>query len=222
MKNKLIIIISSIVLLGAAFWIGSTQYKQSEKNRIGALSAEQSKLFIPDHSPVFGNKDALVTVTEFLDPECESCRRFYPKVKKLLKMYEGKVKFVVRYAAFHKNSKHAIKVLEATRKQNKYWESLELLFNYQPAWADHHNPQPELVFTYLQEVGVDIEKLKIDMKDPAIDSIIEKDMKDLGILNVRGTPTFFVDGKPLDGFGLNFLYNAVSAAVEKNYSTKVK
>ena len=73
-----------------------------------------------------------LSISEFLDPECESCRMFAPKVKKLVEMYHGQVKLVIRYAAFHKNSKHAIRVLEATRKQNKYKESLNLLFDYQP------------------------------------------------------------------------------------------
>ena len=218
MKNKIIILTASVVILVGLFFIGSKLYKDSETSRIAGLSSENAKLFFPDHSPVFGEKDAKIIITEFLDPECESCRMFYPKVKELLKMYEGKVKLVVRYAAFHQNSVHAIKVLEATRKQNKYWESLGLLFSYQPAWADHHNPQPQLVFTYLTEVGVDIEKLKSDMKDPEYDKIIQKDQQDLETLNVRGTPTFFVNGQPLESFGIGSLYQAVSREVKKHYS----
>ncbi|MBT4790670.1 MAG: thioredoxin domain-containing protein [Halobacteriovoraceae bacterium] len=217
MKNKLIVIISSIVVLVGLFFIGSKLYKSSEKSRIIGLTSDNSKIFYPDYSPVYGNKDAKVIITEFLDPECESCRMFYPKVKELLKMYAGKVKLVVRYATFHQNSVHAIKVLEATRKQNKYWESLSLLFQYQPAWANHHNPQPLLVFSYLPEVGVDIERLKRDMQDPEIDKIIAQDMKDLKKLNVRGTPSFFVNGLPLENFGMGYLYEAVSKEIKKHY-----
>lgn len=217
MKNKVIGISILSVALIVLFFVGSSLYKKSEKSRIGNLAIENAELFAPDHSPVFGDPSAKIIITEFLDPECESCRRFYPKVKKLLEMYDGKVKLVVRYAAFHRNSKHAIKVLEATRNQGKYWESLGLLFDYQPGWASHHNPQPKLVFKYLSELGLDIDKLKKDMHAPSIDKIIEEDAKDLKELKVRGTPTFFVNGKPLEKFGIAFLYSAVDAEVKKLY-----
>lgn len=218
MKNKLIAVIGAVVVLVALFVIGSTIYKNSEKDRLGFLAQDNAKMFFPDYAPVYGDKDAKVIITEFLDPECESCRMFYPKVKELLKMYAGKVKLVVRYAAFHKNSKHAIKVLEATRKQNKYWESLGLLFDYQPGWANHHNPQPLLVFKYLGEIGLDIDKLKKDMLDPAIDKIIEQDAKDMQSLKVRGTPTFFVNGQALEKFGIGYLYSAIKKEVDKQYT----
>lgn len=217
MKNKLIPIVLSVVILLAIFFIGAHFYKKSEKERLGFLAQENIKLFYPDYSPVYGDKDAKVIITEFLDPECESCRKFYPEIKKVLKMYEGKVKLVVRYAAYHRNSMHAIKVLEATRKQGKFWESLELLFKYQPAWASHHDPRPLLVFDYLPEVGVDIEQLKKDMQNPEIIKHIEQDAKDMEELKVQGTPTFFVNGQPLEQFGVGYLYTAIDREVKKYY-----
>ncbi len=217
MKNKLIsIIVLSIVLIGG-FYFGAQAYKISEQERLGFLAADNIKKFYPDYSPSYGNKDAKVVVTEFLDPECESCRRFYPQVKKVLSMYKEKVQLVVRYAAFHRNSTHAIKVLEATRKQNKFWESLEFLFVHQATWASHHDPKPLLVFNLLPEVGVDIEQLKKDMLNPEIVKHIEQDAKDLKELNVRGTPSFFVNGKPLEQFGIGFLYKAISDEVARLY-----
>lgn len=218
MKNKTIAIVGAIIVVVASFVISSSLYKKSQEERLGFLAQENAKLFAPDYAPVYGDPNAKVVLTEFLDPECESCRMFYPKVKELLKMYEGRLKLVVRYAAFHRNSVHAIRVLEATRKQNKYWESLDIMFRYQPAWADHHNPQPQLVFQYLPEVGVDVDKLKKDMDDPEIVKIIEQDAKDLKALNVRGTPTFFVNGKPLQSFSVGSLYNLVDTEVKAFYS----
>jgi protein-disulfide isomerase len=217
LKNKLIAIIVSVVVLIGLFFIGSSVYKKSEQKRLGFLAQENSKVFAPDYSPVFGEDGARVVITEFLDPECESCSRFYPSVKKLLKMYKGKVKLVVRYAAFHANSVHAIKVLEATRKQNKYWESLGLLFTRQSEWASHHDPKPFLVFTLLKEMGINIDQLKKDMDDPKIMEIVALDAQALKDLKVKGTPTFFVNGKPLENFGVGYLYSAVAKAVAESY-----
>ena len=217
MKNKKIVFIGSAIALVTFFVVAANVYKNYENKRLGFLAQENSTLFIRDYSPQFGSEDAKIYITEFLDPQCESCRAFYPQVKKLLKNYEGKVKLIVRYAAFHKGSKIAISALEASRKQGKYWESLELLFRYQPGWGNHHNPQPNLIFEYLPEVGVNIERLKEDMKDNKIQQIIEQDTADLRELKVRGTPTFFVNGKPLERFGMEYLKQAIESEIKKYY-----
>lgn len=217
MKNKKLVFIGSAIALVIFFVVGAKFYKNYENKRLGFLATENSALFIRDYSPRFGSKDAKIYITEFLDPECESCRKFYPIVKNLLKSYEGKVKLIVRYAAFHKNSRIAISALEASRKQGKYWESLELLFKYQPTWGNHHNPQPNLIFEYLPKVGVNIIQLKEDMKDPKIQKIIEQDAADLRKLKVRGTPTFFVNGRPLERFGMKYLKQAIESEIKKYY-----
>lgn len=217
MKNKKLIFIGSAIALVIFFIVGANVYKNYEHKRLGFLAKENSSLFIRDYSPQFGSEDARIYITEFLDPECESCRKFYPQVKNLLKVYKGKVKLIVRYAAFHKNSKIAISALEATRKQGKYWESLELLFKYQPNWGNHHNPRPDLIFEYLPLVGVNIVQLKEDMKDNKIKKIIQQDAADLRELKVRGTPTFFVNGKPLERFGMKYLKKAIEIEVKKYY-----
>ncbi|MBH49104.1 MAG: disulfide bond formation protein DsbA [Halobacteriovorax sp.] len=158
-----------------------------------------------DYSPTLGPDDAKVTLVEFLDPECESCRAFYPFVKELMAKYPNDIRLVVRYAPFHGNSKFAIKILEAARKQNKYWEALGVLFYFQPQWGDHHNPQPELIWNYLPQAGIDVEQIKKDMDDPKFVEIIEQDVSDVKDLGVRATPSFFVNGKPLTEFGFNQL-----------------
>ena len=154
---------------------------------------------------------------EFLDPECESCRAFYPHVKELIKEFEGKVQLVVRYAAFHGNSKIAIRALEAAKKQGKYWEALSLLFERQPEWGSHHHPRIDLIFEFLPSVGLDIKKLKEDMKDPNIDEIIKIDSEDLKTLGVRSTPTFFVNGKTPAGFGYAYLKELINGEIKRVY-----
>lgn len=208
-------IITTIVAIVVGFVGAVTIFKQSQEKQRGFLAAENAEVFVRDYSPVYGNEDAQVYVTEFLDPECESCRAFYPYVKELLASYGGKVKLVVRYVPYHGNSKLVIKILEAARKQNKYWETLELLFNYQPHWGNHHNPRPDLIWTFLQELDLDIDKLKKDMQDPAIDKIIAQDSADAETLNVRGTPTFFVNGKEPSNFGMQYLKELIDEELGK-------
>lgn len=217
MNKTVLLYISGAVVLIGSFMIGSMYFEKAQKEQLSFLASSNSEIFVRDYSPRYGSKDAKVFLTEFLDPECESCRALYPAVKNLLKEFEGKVQLIVRYAPFHKNSKIAIGALEAARMQGKYWEALEMLFHYQPYWGNHHNPKPELIFEYLPNVGVDMARINLDMKSPKIQKMIDQDMEDLRKLNVRGTPTFFVNGRPLTNFGIKHLRQLIKEEVDKNY-----
>lgn len=217
MKNKALLYGVSALTLIAAFIGGTILYKNSKKDSIAFLASENAEIFVRDYSPKLGNESGKIYVTEFLDPECESCRVMYPQVKELLKSYGDKVQFVVRYAPFHKNSMVAIMALEAARLQGKYWEALELLFKRQPEWGDHHNPRPEMIFAILPDLNLDMEKLKNDMNNKDIQENIKQDITDLRKINIRGTPTFFVNGKPLDGFGIQYLREKISKEITLLY-----
>lgn len=215
-KNKkiLIIVAAVVVLLGG--FIGAYKfYKANEAEKYGHMADSDFRKFVPDHAPKLGPDSAKVFLVEFLDPECESCRAFYPYVKMIMNEFDGNVQLVVRYAPFHPNSKFIIKIIEASRKQGKYWETLELLFQHQPEWGSHHHPNPELVWNYLPQLGLDIDKLKKDMEDPAIEKIIEKEIADGADLGVRMTPSFFVNGKPLETFGYEPLREMVREALQE-------
>ncbi|MCP3676215.1 MAG: thioredoxin domain-containing protein, partial [Deltaproteobacteria bacterium] len=110
-----------------------------------------------------------------------------------------------------------VKMLEAARKQGKFWEALEIMFNSQPYWASHHNPQPQLLWQYLPQAGLNMEQIKIDMNDPEIERVIQQDLADAKTLNVRKTPEFFVNGRPLPSFGYNQLKELVEAELKANY-----
>lgn len=209
MKNRFVLIAVAVLLLGGTFFAGIKMFKAGEAEKLTSIAADDIKRLVPDYAPTLGPVNPEVYLVEFFDPECESCRDFYPFVKMILEENPGKVQLVMRYAPFHPNSKFAIKILEASRKQGKYWEALDVLFRYQPEWGSHHHPQPELIWKYLPEAGVDIAKIKQDMNDPAIDKMIEQEIKDGEALGVRGTPHFFVNGQPLETFGLEPLRELV-------------
>lgn len=217
MNDKKYLFIGSAALILGLFLLGVKYTRDSQKEQLSAIKENKSEVFVRAHSPRLGNPQAKVTLVEFLDPECESCRMFFPYVKNLLKEYEEKVQLVLRYAAFHGNSKEVIKALESSKKQGKYWESLEILFATQPKWGSHHHPQVELIYEYLPNVGVDISKLKEDMKDPGLDSIIEQDTADLKELGVKGTPTFFVNGRSPESFSFDALQKLLREEVSKHY-----
>ncbi|MDH5561163.1 MAG: DsbA family protein [Deltaproteobacteria bacterium] len=216
MKKQYIVIITGIFLV-LLFVLGGYLYKSQQTKNIGFLAQEHAEIFVRKHSPTLGSEEAKVYLVEFMDPACETCSAFYPFVKKLMAKHPGKIKLILRYAPFHDGADYFVKILEAAKKQGKYWETLEIMYQTQPYWASHHNPQPKLAWQFLPRVGLDIEKLKNDMNDPEIGKIIAQDLADAETLNVKKTPGFFVNGKPLVNFGHIQLKQLLEAEIEAQY-----
>ena len=204
--NKKILVFSTVAVVLVGFALATYVFRNKEVSQV----QQNAHLLLRADAARLGSPLAPVTVVEFFDPECETCRRFHPMTKMLLQEFDGKVQMLFRYAPFHANSKFAIQILEAARQQNRYWEVLDVLYQYQPQWGDHHNPRPELIWTYLVEVGgLDIAQLKVDMNGPGIQKMIEQDLGDGRQLGVQRTPQFFVNGDPLLDFGYEQLRQLV-------------
>ena len=215
MQNKKLVVISLFVLV--ITFLGLTYFYKNSQNSKEALIVSSNKVsLVKEHSMSFGDNKKNIEVVEFLDPECESCALFHPIMRKVYKEHYSDIKLVIRYLANHKNSKYAIKILEASREQNKYEEVLSLIFEKQPLWAEHNNEKPELIWTFLTQIeGLNIDKLKEDMKNPKIDEIIDNDAKDARILSVKGTPTVFVNEKKLERLSQKDLFDLVESEIYK-------
>ena len=216
MKKQNIVIITAICLV-IVFVLGSYFYKDQQTKRLGFMAKENASTFVREHSLTYGSDDAKVYIVEFFDPACETCRDFYRPVHNLMTANPGKIKLVMRYAPFHEGSDYVVKILEAARKQGKYWKTLEVMYKYQPNWASHHKPQPQLLWQVLPEAGLNIEQLRNDMNDPEIAKLIEQDLADAKTLNVRKTPEFFINGKALPSFGYDQLIELVGTELQANY-----
>ena len=215
MKNKsFLLVISSVIFLVTVFIVGSYIVKKDQHDEVTKQVSQNNDLLRSDLSVRKGTQDARVVITEFFDPECESCREFHTYLQSLMNDFDGKIQLVLRYAPFHHNSIFAVKILEASREQNLYWETLQLLYKYQPEWGSHENPRPELIWGYLQELKIDINKLKIDMDSSRIDQLLAKDIQDVKLLGVKATPTFFVNGKIVLEYGPVHLRNAIEDALK--------
>jgi len=216
MKKIVIVLISCGVLI-FSFFLGAYIFKNQQAEKYGFLAQENASTFVRDYSQTLGSDDARVYLVEFSDPACETCSAFHPYVKKLMAEHQGKIKLVLRYAPFHEGSEYFVKILEAAKKQGKFWETLEVMYGSQRYWASHHNPKPHLIWEFLPYAGLDIEKVKVDMNDPEIENIIRQDLADVKTLNVRKTPGFFVNGKPLQQFGRKQLRSLVESEIEEVY-----
>ena len=216
MKNSKSVFFGSIIGLVVLFFIGSLVYNKFQSKEFSNAIAEDSGLLIREHSPSIGSPLLRVTLVEFLDPECESCSFFHPIVKSILKQHEGRIRYVVRYAPFHPNSKFVIEVLEAARAQGKYWEALDLFFEKLPEWGDHGNPRPDLILTYLPALGLDVTQVQaaIENSKTSTAKMIEQEVSDGIKLGVRQTPTFFLNGERVNFRDPQDLIDAVALVLK--------
>jgi len=205
-----------LALIGL-FVVTSLYYKKEQAKMYDFMAQNNASTFVRDYSQTLGHDDAKVFLVEFMDPACETCAAFSPLVKQIMAANPGKIKLVLRYAPFHDGADYFVKILEAAKKQGKYWETLDVMYKSQSYWASHSNPQPQKIWQFLPKAGLDLDQIKRDMNDPAIVKIIEQDIVDAQTLNVRKTPGFFVNGRPLKTFGLEQLYQLIQSEIDAKY-----
>lgn len=216
MKSKKITVAILMCVVVAMFAFGMYSYQQRVHNsQMEKVSQAASRLIRPT-STVLGPMDAPVTIVEFFDPACETCRAFYPMVKDLMRQHAGNIRLVLRYAPFHQGSDQVLKLLEAAKKQDKYLPVLESVLEAQPMWADHGRPNLELAYQAAEKAGLDIQKALVDAKSPDIEALIAQDIEDLTALEVTKTPTFFVNGRGLPSFGIEQLKALVVEELAKS------
>lgn len=210
MKQKTLFIGSAIVLL-LAFVAAMFVYTGQKEKEANQLAEANRASLMRMHAPTLGKPDAPVVIVEFLDPACETCSAFYPRVKQLMAAHPDKIRLVLRYAPFHNGSDKVVAILEAARKQDKFWPALEALLATQKIWAPHHTPQAALAMKQLDGLGLNMEQMAFDITAPEIEKLIAQDLEDARALNVTKTPEFFVNGKPLPRFG----FDQLTALVEQ-------
>ena len=209
-------LILSVLALGVAGFGGATWFanRPGPVAEVEPVAPELADAMIRPYSPILGPSDAPVTIVEFFDPACEACRAFHPIVKDIMAEHGDAVRVVIRYTPFHgAASEEAIRVLEAARMQDVYMPVLEAVLREQPRWASHGAPAPGLILQIAATVGLDAEAARTQMLAPDVVAILNQDRADVETVGVRQTPTFFVNGKPLDPFGEAELRRLVAAEV---------
>lgn len=178
-----------------------------------ASDAPTSQL-VREDSPRLSEGSSDVVFVEYLDFECEACLSLYPTVEELRAEYGDRVTFVVRYLPLHGNSVEAAQAAEAAKEQGEFEAMYKALFDNATEWGHQETYQRELFFSYAEEIGLDMERFEQVYDDPATTQRIEQSAADAEALGVTGTPTFFVDGKPLEPTRVEDLTNPLDTALE--------
>ena len=147
---------------------------------------------------VTGKLDSKVTLTEFLDFQCEACYAFYPTIERVKETYKDRVKFQTKYFPLgggHQYSRLTASYAEAAARQGKFFEMQEKLFQNQKIW-EAGNTQ-EYMDKYAQEIGLDMNKVRADVKSAAVNDTINADLQEARNIDATGTPTFLLNNKKI-------------------------
>jgi protein-disulfide isomerase len=152
-------------------------------------------------SNIYGNPDSKVTLTEYVDFQCEACYAFYPTVKEVKEKYKDTVKFEIKYfpiSSSHSNALAAAAAAAAAAKQGKFFEMHDMLFERQKSWENMSTERTATFESYAKEIGLDIEQYNIDLASPETKAIINTDLAEVKKLGGDGTPTFALNGKKIN------------------------
>lgn len=165
---------------------------------------------------LIGNKDNVikapnekVVLVEYGDFECPACAAANPALDNLLAKYKDTVTYEWRTFPLHAHSVLAARaayiVKELSGDPMKFFAMGNLLFVKQDEWSTESGAtnQAELFAGYAQALGVDPVKFKELLATNKYEDVIEKDRQDAITIGTNVTPSFYVNGKLVQGFDLD-------------------
>ena len=153
------------------------------------------KIDVPSDSPVWGAKNAPVTIVEWSDFQCPFCSRVTPTLEQIKKAYPTNVRLVFRNEPlpFHNNAQLAAEASMAAHEQGKFWAYHDKLFANQNALD-----RPSLE-KYAQEIGLNMAKFKAGLDQGKFKARVQQDASAGAAAGANGTPNFFINGRQLVG-----------------------
>lgn len=194
LKERLILVCLIVSAL-AAFIFGSYMLLERFPGP-NVLSPNDERLMRGD-SQLFGNHQASVTIVEFIDLSCEACAKYNSLLEAITEKYDGKVNIVVRHFPRNEISITAAKAVESAALQGQYREMENLLLMRQKEWTSDPTRARSYLLDRAKELGLVTSKFSEGLDSPTIAERIRRDGNDAAELNLKTSPTFFVDGQRL-------------------------
>ena len=159
----------------------------------------------PEHAPV--------TVVEYADFECPTCKQAAPALKLLLRHFPEEVRIVFRHfpaEAVHPHALAAAEASEVAAAQGKFWEMHDLLF------ANQLHLKGAQLHNYAEQLNLDLARYTAEMDDEIYRQRIREHIDSGRRSGVRGTPGIFVNGVIHDvSAGMQSLFDKVQATLRK-------
>jgi len=178
--------------------LNRAQAMEDEKQKVAQNAAMkkvgQAAFFDPAIAFVTGPADAKASLVEFYDYDCPYCRASLPAVKKFYEAHKADTRFsFIEFPIKQLHGESAIlaaKASLAARRQPDHY----LDFHF-ALLSQEESVTEDDIYAQAARAGMDLNKLKADMKDPAIDKTLKSSIDLAHKVGVDGTPTFILNGK---------------------------
>jgi protein-disulfide isomerase len=176
-------------------YVSTLEKPASVDRRLTPPAPRRASLAV-DEAPVRGEVSAPVTVIEFTDFHCPFCRRVQPTLMQLLTKYKGKVRLVFRHFPIdqlHPTARKASEAAWCAQQQGKFWEYHDGLFEA------GNDASPAALGKIASKVGLDEAQFEACTESTEASAAVNSDLEEAQRLGLTGTPTFFINGRPLVG-----------------------
>lgn len=174
------------------------------------LPSQSLEVLLTDYSPTLGPVDAPITIVEFSDYLCPYCARFHEQTfKPLIEHYGDLVRVVYREYPVIGTDLTEIIALSAlcVNEQGLYWDYSDLLWPNQPnirtdlLTPDQTaiNEDSTILADYADIVGADMEAYNTCVAEGRYNDEVQADLQTGYGFGINGTPTFYINGKPIIG-----------------------
>lgn len=215
MSTSLKTLVVTVMALALAIPIMFTFLQSNQSTELDATGQPKG---VAEHSHYldYVGEDA-PTVVEFLDFECPACGSIYPYVEEIREHYKGEINYVVRYFPLsgHRNAMTAALAVEAAAQQDQFESMYQRVFETQAEWGGSQEDESATFRGYAQSMGLDMAAYDAAVADEANEARIIEDYNAGVALGVTGTPSFYLDGKPLRLTDPNDLPNAIDQVLGK-------
>ncbi len=168
--------------------------EKAPENRTEAPNSNQTTSSVVAQS----NIDAKVTLVKYSDYQCPACKYFVPFEEKLKEDFGDDINIVVKNfpLSMHPYAHVAGRSAEAARKQGKYQEMHDMIFDGQEQWS---RGNAEATFIgYARALNMNVEQFQQDMNSADMNRIVMSDRREGLELGVGSTPTFFINGDKIE------------------------
>jgi len=215
-----VVVIIVLIFVGIFVFTGKKNPSSSNKNANSANLSEH----------IEGQGKAGVALVEYGDYQCPYCGQAYPVIKQAVSDLASQITFQFRnypLTSLHPNAFAGARAAEAAALQGKFWQMHDLLYDQNDAYYSGGQPPNSWIgstspISYFdadaRQLGLNVTKFNSDFNSNQVDNTILADMNEGSKLGIQGTPTFYLDGKPVTlpyQSGVSAVEQVIQSAIAK-------
>lgn len=183
----------------------------SKTGKLAVFTLDVQHKVFTEGLPFAGPATAPVTLSVVSDYQCPSCAQLDPILASLLEKYGNSLRIVHKNfpISSHQFARESALAALAAWKQGKFQDYHKKLFENQAQIDEQY------LVTAAKEVGLELDRFNADRQGPELTQLLDKDVANAKEIGVQGTPSLFVNGRPLKNRSMPGLYQLIDEELAK-------